>query len=109
MEMGTEVDGNYERRPRSAVLGIALAGYSEVVKEHAQWRHSDMKEKIDTQTREGPGASLVMDGGGPVLAASFAEECNRVSGQELVEADERWHADLARMANGAGIRGAEAV
>ena len=54
--------------------------------------------KIDVQTRKYPGASLIMDGGGPVLSAWVAEECSRVLGQKLSEAEERVHADLARKA-----------
>ena len=45
-----------------------------------------------------PGASFAMDGGGPVLAASVAEECNRIFGQDLTEVEERAHANLARKA-----------
>ena len=41
---------------------MAFVAVEVVAKEHAQWRHSDMKEKSDTQTREDPGASFVIDG-----------------------------------------------
>ena len=44
----------------------------DVAKKHAQWWLSDMKGKMDTQTRKDPGASFVMDGGGPVFAARVA-------------------------------------
>ena len=57
-----------------------------------------MKEKLDTQTREDPGASSVMDSGGPVLSAWVAEERDRIAGQESTEVGEGAHADLARMA-----------
>ena len=57
-----------------------------------------MMRKIDVQNRKYPGASLIMDGGGPVLSAWVAHECSRVSGQELTEEAERWHADPAREA-----------
>ena len=58
-----------------------------------------MRKDIDTQNREDLGASLVMDGGGPLLSACVAEERNRVSGQELTEEEGRSHGDLARNAN----------
>ena len=48
-------------------------------KEVAREREKVMKDKIDTQTRMDPGASLTADGGGPVLSAWVAEECNRIS------------------------------
>ena len=68
------------------------------MKERAQcWRWC-MREKIDTQTREDSGASSGVNGGGPALSAWVAEECNRVSGQELTEAEERVRADLAQRA-----------
>ena len=70
----------------------------DVAKEHAQWWHPDMTEKIDTQTRKNPGASFIMNGAGPALSAKAAEECNRVVGRELTEGGERLHADLARQA-----------
>ena len=77
MEMGTEVDGNYERRPRSAVLGIALAGYSEVVKEHAQWRNPGLKPQVEAHQSS---FVEVVDG---AVSAWVADECNRELGQEL--------------------------
>ena len=57
-----------------------------------------MRGKIDAQTRMDPGASCIVDGGGPVLSVRVAEECNRISGRELTEVKGRVHADLARRA-----------
>ena len=59
-----------------------------------------MEEKIDAQTRKDPGASFVMDSGGPVISTWVAEERNRISQQELAEVEERVHADLAGKARG---------
>ena len=42
---------------------MAVVSDKDAVKEQAQWRRSDLKERIDAQTREDPGASYVMDGG----------------------------------------------
>ena len=53
---------------------------------------------MDTHTRVDPGASFLVDGGGPALPAWVAEECNRISGQELTEGDGRNVADLDREA-----------
>ena len=55
--------------------------------------------KIDTQTRLDPGASVLADGGGPVLSARVAEEGNQISGQELTEGAERTLSDIAKKAN----------
>ena len=54
-----------------------------------------MKGKIDAQTRKDPGASSVMDSGGPVISTWVAEERNRILRQELAEMEECVHADLA--------------
>ena len=54
-----------------------------------------MKEKADAQSRRDPGASFVLDVGGPVLSAGVAGERNRVSGQELTGEAERAHVSLA--------------
>ena len=53
---------------------------------------------FDAQTRMDPGASFVSDGAGPVLSARVAEERDCTLGQELTEAAERVHADLAHKA-----------
>ena len=60
----------------------------------ARRRQQGGKEKIDTHTRMDPGASVMVHGGGPVLSAWFAEECNRILGEKLTEAEERISADL---------------
>ena len=77
-------------------LHLALVVSKEVAKERAQWRRSDVKDKIDAQTRMDPGASLVLGSGGPALYAWVAEECNRILGQALTEYAERAHEDLAQ-------------
>ena len=59
-----------------------------------------MTYKIDAQSGEHSGASPVLDGGGPAGSARVAEECNRVSGQELTEEDERAHAGPGKTAKG---------
>ena len=69
-----------------------------MVKEHAQSRQPEMKEKMDTRTRMDPGAPLMVNGGGLALFASVAAECNRISGQELTEEAERNFAGLAHKA-----------
>ena len=45
-----------------------------------------------------PGASLMVDGGGPVLSGRVAGECNRILGQELTEGEGRTFAYLAHTA-----------
>ena len=59
----------------------------------AKWWHFEMEVKIDAQSRMDPKASLVVDGGEPVLSAWVAEERNRVSGQESTEMAERAQAE----------------
>ena len=52
-----------DRQSRLGDLHLAFAMDKGVAKEHAQWRRSDMKDKIVTQTRKDPGISSVMGGG----------------------------------------------
>ena len=59
------------------------------MKGHAQWWHSELKEKIDTQTRKDPGMPPAMGGGGPVLSEWVADERNHVLGRELTEEEDR--------------------
>ena len=66
------------KRSRLGDLHLASVIDEEVAKERAQQWRSDMEEKIDTETREGPGASFVVDSGGPVLSARVAKERNRI-------------------------------
>ena len=75
-----------DKKCRAGDLHVVFVANKKVVKKHAQWRRSDMGEKMEMQTRKDPGASFVMGGGGPVLSAWVAEECNRVWRQELTEA-----------------------
>ena len=100
--------GERERAPAAGVLPtqsvakkgrfgdrhLAFVTDKEAAKAHAQRWRPDMKEKIDTQTRMDPGASLVLGGGGPVLSTCAAEDCDRMLGQELTETEERAHADF---------------
>ena len=69
-----------------------------VVKDRAQWRQPEMKEKIDTLARMDPGAPLMVDGGGPVLSPRVAEKRNRTLRQELTEGEERTFPGLVRKA-----------
>ena len=99
--MGPDVpDQSADRTCRSAELHLAVVTDRDAAKEHAQWLRSDMKDKIDTRTREDPGASFVMGGGGPVVSAWVAEACNRISGLKLTEVAGRVRADPAREARG---------
>ena len=86
------------RKSRSGDLRLAIVTGKEVAKGHAQCRRTEMKDKIDTQTRMDPGASFFLDGGGPALSTWVAEERDRILGQELTEAEERVRADLAQKA-----------
>ena len=87
------------KKCRCGDLRLALVMDMRVVRGHARRWRSDTKDKIDMQTRKDPGASFLMDSGGPVLSAWVAEERNRISGQALTEVEERAHADLVRKAN----------
>ena len=87
-----------DKKCRAGDLHFASVADKEMVKKHAQWRHADMMGNIDAQTHKHPGAPFNKGGGGPVLFAWAAEECNRISGQELAEGQEPMHADLARKA-----------
>ena len=53
-----------DKRSRLGDLRLVFATDKEVVKEHAQWRQPEMKEKIDTQTRTDHGARFLVGGGG---------------------------------------------
>ena len=57
-----------------------------------------MEKEIGAQSRKDPCAPFVIDGGGPVLSAWAAEECNRVSRRKLTVVEERVHADLVKRA-----------
>ena len=87
-----------DKRSRIGDLHLAFVMGKEVVKEHAQWRQSELEEKIDTQNRLDPGASVFLDGGGPSLSAWVAGARNRILIQESPEGEERTFPDLAKMA-----------
>ena len=55
-------------------LKLAFVMDKDVANEHAPRRRSDMREQIGAQTRKDPGASVVTDGGGPVLSARVTEK-----------------------------------
>ena len=61
MEMGTEVGGDNEKRPRNTDLAIALEVDMEVVKEHAQWWNPELKPQVEAQqssVAEGVGGAV---------------------------------------------------
>ena len=87
-----------EKQFRLGDLHPAFVKDKDADKGHAQWWRSDMKDKIDTETRKDSGASPAMVGGGPVLSAWGAGGRNRILGQELTGVEERAHPDLARKA-----------
>ena len=82
------------KKSRLGDLHRALVMDKEAAKGHAQWWRPEMKGKMDTQTWMDPGASFVLDGGGPVLPAWVSEACARISGRKLTEEGERNFADL---------------
>ena len=54
-----------DKKSRLGDHPLAFVMDKEVVKGHAQWRRPEMKAKSGTQTRMDPGASAIVDGGGP--------------------------------------------
>ena len=76
---------------------LAFAAGKDVVKKHAQWRHFETQE-IETQWWKSASVPVVIDGGGSVLSAWVAVECNRVPRQELAETEGRVHTELLRTA-----------
>ena len=94
--MGSDVPTQVaDKKCRAGDLHLASVAGKEVVEENGQWWQSDTKGKIDAQDREDLGASLIMDGGLLAFSARVAEECGRVSGQELTEGGGRSHVDRA--------------
>ena len=72
---------------------MAFVAEEEVVEEHAEWRHPELKSRL------GATQSSVV---GEVDAATFpwvAGECNRVLRQESTGEGERLRADMGRDAN----------
>ena len=69
-----------EKKSRLGDLHLAFVTDKHVVKGHAKWWRSDMKDKVDTQARKDLGAPFGMDGGVPVLSASVAGGRNRSVG-----------------------------
>ena len=55
------------KNSRLGDLHLAFVMDKEVAKEHAQWWKPEMQGEIGTQARMDPGASLMVDGGGPAL------------------------------------------
>ena len=63
-----------DKKYRAGDLHPAFVADKEVVKGHAEWRHSDMEEKIDSQTRKVPGARFFGRRG----AGIFCVGCRRM-------------------------------
>ena len=75
MDVAEPADGSplrQEKRYRVEYLRAALVADMEVVEGHAQWRHSEMEDKIDAQSGKDPGRLRVLAGGGPALSARVA-------------------------------------
>ena len=92
MDSGISTEPSGEKC-RVGYLHVAFAVEKEVAKEHDQWRHFEMDEKIRTQSRK-----ITIDGRRPALSARVAAGRNRVLGRELTEVEERAPADFARTA-----------
>ena len=91
------------RKSRLGDLHLAFVMDKGAVEGHAQWWNPKMREKIDTQRRMDPGASIMAGGGGPKLSAWVAEERNHISEQESTEREERIFANLAHKAKVRGL------
>ena len=71
-------------------LHLASVADKEIAEEHAQWRHPDL------EARRAATHDSAVEGVDAATSAWAAEERNRNSGQELSEAEGKWHACLAR-------------
>ena len=118
MDTSETVSGKRERAPAAGVmdsetptqsmgpqcragdLHLASVEDKEVAEGCAQWWHLEMKENIGAQSREGPGASFVLDSGAPAVPAWVAEEHKRVLRQEMTAEEEGPHAYFAMKAKG---------
>ena len=79
-----------DRRYRADALRLASVADGEVVKGHAQWRHTELKSRVDA-TRPS-----VVEGADAAVSTWVAGERNCISGQDLTEEAGNLHVDLAR-------------
>ena len=80
---------NQEARCRAGGLHLALVADKEAVKEDAYWRNPELQSRL--VATQAPAA----EGAGIASSAWVAEECNRVSGQDLTEGGGELHEELA--------------
>ena len=62
---------------------LSFDAHKEVLKEQALWRHSEMTEKIDTQSRKDLAVHVDMDGGGFCVAYAGFRRAGRSFGTAL--------------------------
>ena len=92
MEIEPRVEGNFEKRLRSAALDTALAVDLEVAQEHAQWWNPELEPRLVAHR------SSLVEGVDGAASAWIADECNRASGQELAPEKETQHAEVVQQA-----------
>ena len=83
---GTGTNG---KRPRGEALATVLAVDMSVVQEHDQWCNPALKTQVEALQ------SSVVKGVDGAISAWVADECNRVSGQDLSPEEGEMHAELA--------------
>ena len=92
----TNIDGSTraaeETRSRGDTPATTMAGYLAVVHAHAQWWPPDLKLKMEASP------SATVGGVDGAISARVADECNRISRQELTPEEEGMHADLVKAA-----------
>ena len=81
--------GTKGKRPRGDALAAVLAVNMSVVQEHAQWRSPALKPQVEALQ------SSVVKGVDGAISAWVADECNRVSGQDLSPGEGEMRAELA--------------
>ena len=67
---------------------MAFVTGKEVVTGRAQWWNPDLKPQVDASR------SSAVGGADSANSGRVAGECNRISGQEVSEEEERMHADV---------------
>ena len=92
-----------DKRSRLGEHHLAFVMDKEVLREHVQRWQRAFEEKIESQTRSAPGASIFVDRGGPVLFARGAKERDLILGREFTEHEERTFSDLAKKAKAKGL------
>ena len=75
------------KRSRADAPAATLAAHLAVAQAHAQWWSPDLKPKIEASQ------SSVVEGVDGAISAWVADECNRISGQDLTPEEEEVHAD----------------